>query len=127
MEPVASELVLHSRASPITELRIAYFPVAITDIDQAIFEGNIAEFFLRLRSHATEMTGFSAGWSLEPLTVADTPQEGKAHVTCVGWQSIEAHEAFLKSKALRDHENLIINSAGAIYSEIVQFTGIRFK
>ncbi|KAK5053690.1 hypothetical protein LTR84_001651 [Exophiala bonariae] len=127
MEPLASELALDNLTSPITELRVAYFPTTITDTEQAIFEDSIAKFFSRIQLHAMEMVGYSVGWPLEPLSVDGSPQEGKAHVTCVGWQSIEAHEAILKSQVFKDNEHLIINPTGAIHTEIVHFTGVRFK
>jgi heme-degrading monooxygenase HmoA len=127
LTPHPADHVLHSKSSPVTEIFLAYFPKDYSVANQQGFAESLESFLTKITPEASAMTGFSGGWSLEERPIPGSADSGKTYITCIGWTSVEAHEAFTKTQVFKDSQHLIHQADQLIQTEVVHYTGIRFK
>ncbi len=87
-------------ASPVTEVLTSYL-----EKQDDGFPAKIDKFIKVLSDNAEGFKASSAGWVIEDVEYKE--KKGKAYVTLLGWESVEAHMKFRETQAFKDHAHLI--------------------
>lgn len=90
-----------------------YFPVDLPKASQEKITSNTREFRELLEVPGGCITS-SGGWVLEEMVIPGQDKKGRAFQIMFGWDSIDAHNSFVKTPKIQEHVHLIAGLEGMI-------------
>lgn len=106
----AVEVLTNYFASDISESLKKDFDERITNLTDAI----------KHASTSGQFTGLSVGWSVEDdVTFPDGSAKGKAHVTLVGWTSVEAHLQVRASDHYQANRHYLVEAKETVTRDVI--------
>ncbi|KAL9036355.1 MAG: hypothetical protein Q9180_004346 [Flavoplaca navasiana] len=107
LSPHPPSAALNGTTAPVTEMINHYFSADISQSEQSSFESSVKQFSQVLEEKAEGFKGFAAGWVVEEVEHEGVEGKAKSWLSCIGWQSVEAHMAFRETKDFKDNVHLI--------------------
>ncbi|KEF58322.1 uncharacterized protein A1O9_06248 [Exophiala aquamarina CBS 119918] len=125
LTPEPAPGILTKPQSPVTEVATIYFPVDLPELTQEKVVSDTKKFRAILDT-PDGCIASSGGWVLEEVEIPGQDKKGKAFIMMFGWESIEAHNSFVKTPKVQEHVHLIAGLGGLISLDMchVAFTEI---
>lgn len=106
-------------ATPVTEVRIAFFAHDISPAGQTAVAARFSAFATAVLDRCADARGVSVGWGLEadfPFPGADGEEGGKGRlfVALVGWGSVGECEAFRETEGFGESERVMTEMEGCV-------------
>ena len=113
LTPFPPRRTLSKAYSPVTEVVTLYFSLDLAKASQ----DKIASDTRKFRDILAGPGGCNAsagGWVLEEVSIPGQEERGKAFIMMMGWDSVDAHNEFIKTPVVQEHEYLIMDIVGRI-------------
>ena len=107
LSPHPPSAALSGTTTSVTEMINHYFAADISQSEQSSFESSMKQFSQVLEEKAEGFKGLAAGWVVEEVEHEGVEGKAKCWLSCLGWQSVEAHMAFRETKDFKDNVHLI--------------------
>ena len=100
-EPLAPATVASRFSAPVTEFVTFYLASSTSSEDKTKFHDTVMDFGKVFQQHAKGFRGMSTGWIVEEV---EHPSVGTGigYAIAVGWDSVEAHNAFTETQESKD-------------------------
>lgn len=106
LSPSPPRRTLSKAHSPVVEIVTISFPANLPQASQNTVTADIRKFRDVLESPGG-CNASAGGWVLEDMLIPGSDEKGKAFVMMFGWDSVEAHSAFVKTPVVQEHVHLI--------------------
>lgn len=104
--PFPPRRTLSKAHSPVVEIVTIYFPADLPQASQSRVMADIRKFRDVLEGPGG-CNASAGGWVLEDMTIPGSDEKSKAFVMMFGWNSVEAHIAFVRTPLVQEHVHLI--------------------
>lgn len=111
--PFPPRRTLNMAYSPVVEIVTVYFPANIPKTSQDKIASDIRKFRDVLEGPGG-CNASAGGWVLEEVTTPGGEEKGKAYIMMLGWDSVEAHNEFIKTPIVQEHVYLMMDLPGPI-------------
>ncbi|OQU95927.1 hypothetical protein CLAIMM_02082 [Cladophialophora immunda] len=107
--------------SPVTEIVTICFPLHLCKQSQEKVSADTKEFRSILEG-PNGCNGSAGGWILEEINPSGKEEKSKAFTMMFGWDSVEAHNDFMKKPHIQEHVHLIQGLPGLASLEMCHVT-----
>lgn len=113
LAPFPPRQALSKVHSPITEIVTFYFAADFPEASHGKISSD-TETFRKALAGPGGCNASAGGWVQEQVDLPNEQGKGKAFVMVIGWDSVDAHVAFLQDPVVQKHVPLIIGLPGVV-------------
>lgn len=127
LTPYLAKDALSHRLAPVTEVLTAYFPTSYSHDDQQDAEADLKKLVAVIEATAEGYRGSAGGWCTEEMDIPGSDESGKAYITLIGWDSVEAHTSFRSTQSFKDNIHLLRRAKELKKSSVVHVPFVEFE